>query len=125
RHRWPARAERVARPLLTLSNVLLLAVIVMIGATQFRDTSVFSRATGMGLFVLPVLSLVSGWVCGGPGLAARKTLALTTGIRNTAMALVIVTANFSGTHAVTTVAAYGFVSIVGGLACAGGLRRVV
>lgn len=121
---WPARAERVARPLLTLSNVILLAVILMIGATQFRDARVFSRATGIGLVVLPILSLVSGWVCGGPGMAARKTLALTTGIRNTAMALVIVTVNFSGTNAVTTVAAYGIVSIVGGLACAGGMRRV-
>ena len=72
RHRWPTRAERVARPLLTLSNVLLLAVIVMIGATQFRDSSVFSRATGVGLVVLPILSLVSGWVCGGPGIASAS-----------------------------------------------------
>ncbi len=63
-------------------------------------------------------SLAIGWLCGGPGVATRKTLALTTAVRNAAVGLVIVSNNFAGTVAVTSVVAYGLVSIFVSLGCA-------
>ena len=42
----------------------------------------------------------------------------TTGARNAAVALVIVSSNFAGTPAVTAVIAYALVSILGTLLCA-------
>jgi BASS family bile acid:Na+ symporter len=117
-------AARLARPLLVLSNVLLLIVIVIIAVTQFDDASIFGLRVVSGMFLLLGISLLCGWVCGGPGVAARKTLGLTTGVRNAAVALVIATGNFAGTRAVTAVAAYGLFSIVGGLLSAAILRRL-
>jgi BASS family bile acid:Na+ symporter len=111
-------AARLARPLLMLSNVLIVIVIGIIAATQFDDASIFGWRVISGMFLLLVLSLLCGWACGGPGIASRNTLALTTGVRNAAVALVIANANFAGTRAVTAVAAYGLFSIVGGLSCA-------
>ena len=96
----------------------------MITADQFHDTSVFGARALSGMFLLLVASLLTGWLFGGPTIAGRKTMALTTGVRNAAVALVIVNANFAGTRAVTAVAAYGLFSIIGGFACAALLRRV-
>ena len=70
------------------------------------------------MLLLLAASLGIGWLCGGPGRATRKTLALTTGVRNAAVALVIVSSNFADTPAVTAVVAYALVSIFGTLGCA-------
>ena len=63
-------------------------------------------------------SLSIWWLCGGPAPTTRRTLAVTTGVRNAAVGKVIVSANFAGTPAVTAVVAYALVSIFGTLACA-------
>ena len=79
------------------------------------------------LRVAPLLlatSLAIGWVCGGPARQTRKAFALTAAVRNAAVALVIVSASFSGTPAVTAVVAYSLVSILGSLGCARLLSRL-
>jgi bile acid:Na+ symporter, BASS family len=123
-HSWTPKLSAVlARPLLLSSNLLLVIVIVLIAATQLKDPRVFGLKAISGMSVLLVASLGIGWLCGGPGLATRKTVAVTTGVRNAAVALVIVTSNFAETVAVTAVAAYGLFSIVGGFLCAWLLGR--
>lgn len=86
-----------SQPLGSLANVLLLTVV--------------ARA---GMLVLLLVSLGIG----GPGRIARRTLALTTGVRNAAVALVIASGNFAGTPAMTAVVACSLVSIFGTLGCA-------
>lgn len=51
-------------------------------------------------------TLVVGWLLGGPGSDNRKAMALTTGVRNVGVSLVIVTASFPATPAVTAALAY-------------------
>jgi BASS family bile acid:Na+ symporter len=116
-------AAKLAQPLLRLSNLLIVVVIVIIAVTQINDAGIFGLRVISGMCLLLVMSLLCGWACGGPGIASRNTLGLTTGVRNAAVALVIVNANFAGTRAVTAVAAYGLFSIVGGLLCAALLGR--
>ena len=60
-------------------------------------------------------SLIIGWLAGTPGRDNRKTMALTTSLRNVGLGLVIVTGNFAGTQAVSAALAYGIVEVLGAL----------
>ena len=60
-------------------------------------------------------SLIIGWLAGTPSRDNRKTMALTTSLRNVGLGLVIVTGNFAGTQAVSATLAYGIVEVLGAL----------
>jgi BASS family bile acid:Na+ symporter len=118
-HEWvPKVTNRLVKPVGLLANLLLFGVVGLILATQFQTLEAFRLRGWIGMMFLLVASLSTGWLCGGPALATRRTLAVTTGVRNAAVGLVIVSANFAGTPAVTAVVAYALVSIFGTLACA-------
>lgn len=118
-HEWaPRLAAWFARPITLLANVLLLAVVALILATQFPTLAALRLRGWFGMALLLAASLGIGWLCGGASPANRRALIVTTGLRNAAVALVIVSANFAGTPAVTAVVAYALVSIFGTLAWA-------
>lgn len=64
-----------------------------------------------------------GRLLGGWDEGSRKTLSLTTALRNIAVGLVIATDAFAGTPAVTAVLAYGIVGVLGSLLIAWGWGR--
>jgi BASS family bile acid:Na+ symporter len=117
-HRAPLFTEKIARPLGMIANVLLLALVVLIVATQYETLAAIRLRAWAGMTMLLLASLGLGWLCGGPEVAVRKAMVLTTASRNVAVGLVIVTSNFADTPAVTAVVAYGLMSIVGTLGCA-------
>lgn len=115
RHRRPQLADRLLAPLELVSKILNLGVAGLILATQF-PMLVDIRVRGfVGMLILLVASLVIGWLAGGAGGDVRRTMALTTALRNVGVGLVIVTANFSGTPAVSAALAYGIVEVFGSL----------
>jgi len=61
---------------------------------------------GLSLVLLVIAAVVAGWLLGGRGRDKRKAMAFSTGARNVSVSLVIVTASFPGTPAVTAVLAY-------------------
>jgi BASS family bile acid:Na+ symporter len=118
-HHWaPNLTARIAKPVALVANVLLLVVVVLLLAREYETLALIRLRGWVGMFALLVASLGIGWLCGGPGRATRKTLALTTASRNAAVALVIVSNNFADTPAVTAVVAYALVSIFASLGCA-------
>src|SRR5262245_17081368 len=118
-HHWAPRLTRwIDKPVGLLANLLLLAGVGLILATQYQTLSAVRLRGWAGMFLLLAASLVIGWLCGEPARATRKALALTTALRNVAVGLVIVSTNFAGTPAVTAVVAYALVSILGALGCA-------
>jgi BASS family bile acid:Na+ symporter len=116
--RAPKLAVRIVRPVGILANVLLLVVIALILAREYETLLAIRPRGWFGMLLLLAASLGIGWLCGGPGRATRKTLSLTTALRNVAVALVIVSNNFAETPAVTAVVAYGLMSILATLGCA-------
>ena len=90
----------------------------LILVTHYQTLEVFRPRGWAGMMLLLFASLSTGWLCGGPAPTTRRTLAVTTGVRNAAVGLVIVSANFAGTPAVTAMVAYALVSIFGTLVCA-------
>ena len=118
RHRRPQLADRLLTLLGRVSKVLNLTVAGLILGSQFRMLADIPLAGVAGMLILLAASLVIGWLAGGPGRNNRRTMALTTSLRNVALSLVIATGNFAGTPAVSAVLAYGIVEVLGSLAVA-------
>jgi BASS family bile acid:Na+ symporter len=114
-HRVPALTRRIARPVGRLANVLLLALVALIVVAQHETLAAIRLRGWAGMSLLALACLGIGWLCGGPDVATRTALAVTTTTRNAAVALVIVTSNFADTPAVTAVVAYALLSTVGAL----------
>src|SRR5262245_41560096 len=118
KHRRPQFADRLLAPLELVSKVLNLGVAGLILGTQFGMLMDISIAGFAGMLILLVASLIIGWLAGGPKGDDRRTMALTTSLRNVGLGLVIVTGNFAGTPAVSAALAYGIVEVLGSLTVA-------
>jgi BASS family bile acid:Na+ symporter len=112
RHWWPALADRLKRPATLAGTVLNLVTFSLILTVQY-PTLLEIRLTGfVGMFALLAATVTAGWLLGGPGGDSRTAMAFTTGVRNVAVSLVIATASFPGTEAVTAALAYALVQTI-------------
>jgi bile acid:Na+ symporter, BASS family len=119
RHFRQGMADRMLGPALKLGKVLNVAAIVLILAADYHLLMEVRLKGLIGMLLLLMVSLAAGWFLGGRGVESRKTLALTTSLRNVGVGLVITTGAFAGTPAVTAVLAYGLVGVLGSLLIAG------
>jgi BASS family bile acid:Na+ symporter len=115
RHRRPQLAERLQAPFELVSKILNLTVAGLILSTQFHMLTEIRARGFVGMLLLLLASLVIGWLAGGSTTQGRRTMALTTALRNVGVGLVIVTGNFAGTPAVSAALAYGIVEVLGSL----------
>jgi BASS family bile acid:Na+ symporter len=115
RHRRPQLAERLTPPLELGSKLLNLSVVALILITQFRMLADIRPKGFAGMLLLLLATLAIGWLAGGPGGNERRSMALTTALRNVGVGLVIVSGNFAGTPAVSAALAYGIVEVLGSL----------
>jgi len=118
KHWRPPLAARLVDPCELVSKILNLSVAGLILATQFQMLMQIKLKGFAGMLVLLAASLVIGWLLGGPDRDGRKTMALTTSLRNAGVGLVIATGSFAGTPAASAVVAYGIVAVFGSLAVA-------
>lgn len=118
-HQWlPKWAERLQRPASQFSLLLNLSSVVAILATQSAMLATVRGRALVGMTLLFSLSLGIGWILGGPLRSVRRTLSLTTALRNFGLSLVIATSTFPGTPAATAVLAYGLFGIAGAIGLA-------
>jgi BASS family bile acid:Na+ symporter len=120
---WPERAQALRKPCTTISKVLNLTLLVVILAAQYRLLAEIRPRGYAGMFALLAASAVAGWLLGGRDAANRKTLAITTAVRNVGVGLVIAGGSFPGTPALTLVTAYAFVQTIGTLLAALAVAR--
>lgn len=124
RHYRPSAAGRLQTPAKRISSALNLIVVVTILILQFPLLADIRPRGFAGMVILLAASAIAGWILGGREIAVRKTMTITTSVRNVAIGLVIAAGAFPGTPAVTAVAAYGLVSLLGTLVLAFALAKV-
>lgn len=115
RYRRSQVADWLHRPAELISRILGVSVAALILITQFNTLAEVRPRGFLAMLVLLLGSLLIGWVAGNSATGARKTLALTTALRNVGVALVVVTGNFGGTAAVSATLVYGIIEILGSL----------
>lgn len=109
RERKPELAQKLSTPLSRASLALNLVLVAVILAVQFRMLAQIRLAGYVGMLVLVAASVLAGWVLGDRRGDDRKTLAITTSVRNAGVSLVIATSSFPGTAAITAATAYALV----------------
>ena len=113
RARYGPRVARLANPLATLSNVLVLFVIALVLVRDSRDVaSAISNGVAAVAAITILAALAAGWLLGGPERNSRAVVALVTGVRANALALAIARASFPSRTAVqAAVVAFGVFSV--------------
>jgi bile acid:Na+ symporter, BASS family len=86
-----------------LSAVLSLVVFALIISLQYKTLAEIRWVGFVGLTLLILLCLTAGWLVGGQVIGIRRAVGLTTAARNIGVALVIATASFPDSAAVTAV----------------------
>jgi BASS family bile acid:Na+ symporter len=112
RNRRPSLAVKLKKPAGTLSlllNVLLLAVIL---AIQFRMLAEIRPWGYMGMLCLVISCMVAGRLMGRRADNSVKGMVITTSVRNVGVGLVIASASFPGTAAISSATAYALFQTV-------------
>ncbi|MFC7226470.1 hypothetical protein N0B31_03570 [Salinirubellus salinus] len=117
RDRRPAFASALAPRLTALSNLTLLAALVVVPLLDPGATlRVFATLLGTGallvMAVFVLLTILVGWVVGGPTRQNRRILALGTAGRNVNVALFIATGAFPASEADASIVAFAVVMLV-------------
>ncbi|MFO0807621.1 MAG: bile acid:sodium symporter [Gemmataceae bacterium] len=98
---WPALADKLSRPASRLSGLLNVALLVAILVAQFDTLAGIPARAFVGMSALVLAGVVTGWLFGGPARDIRTAMAMATAVRNVGLSLVIATASFPGSRAVT------------------------
>lgn len=115
RHVAPRLANRLQAPANLVSKILNGLTVGIIVIAQFHLFSEVRLKAFVGMIALLIASWATGWLLGGPGMANRRAMMLTTSLSNIGVGLVIATGAFPATPAVTVALVYGLFGVVGSL----------
>jgi len=124
RNWYPKVAGKMSGSANRLSALLNVATIVLIVVAKYH-TFLAIRVRGvLGMLTLLVVSLACGWLVAAVGRDDRKSMTLTTALRNVGIGLVIANSAFAGTPALDAVVAYGLFGVVASLLVASVWSRI-
>jgi BASS family bile acid:Na+ symporter len=113
RNTHPLLAARLQRPAKALTLSLNLLLLVVIIAVQFQTLADIPLKGYFGMMCLVLATLLAGaLVTRRPQSEVGKSLIVTTSVRNVGVSLVIATASFPGTAAITSATAYAIFQTV-------------
>jgi len=115
RHRAPDLGRRLLRPVEVISEATGAASLAFVTVAKFNSIVNLGWRAWLAMAVVFEVSLVLGWCLGGPTRGARQVVALGTGNRNIALALLVAIQSFPGTPVVPAVAGNGLLLIALGL----------
>ena len=106
-------AARVKPVLDWVSNISLVPLVLLVAAANFdKILLVFGTRGILAGVLLIAFGFGIGWMLGGPGTDTRRVLALGTGQRNIAAALVVASQTFSDPQVITMVIVFTTVSLL-------------
>jgi BASS family bile acid:Na+ symporter len=122
RHRAPALARRLLKPVETLSEAIGTIALIFVVVVEFQTICSTGGKALLAMALTSELAFLAGYAVSGPAPAARLVVALGTANRNIALALLVAVASFPGTPIVAMVVANGLLLILLGLVHVGGWR---
>jgi BASS family bile acid:Na+ symporter len=122
RHFAPELSLRLLRPLEIISEATGAASLAFVTVTEFRSIVNLGWSAWLTMALVFEMSLLLGWAMGGKVRGSRQVVALGTGNRNIALALLVAIQNFHGTSVVSGVVGNGLVLIGLGLVHVGWWR---
>jgi BASS family bile acid:Na+ symporter len=112
-YQWrPVMADKLKHPADRMSGALNLWTLGLIVVADFRTLAAIRARAFIGMLSLLAASMGAGWLLGDTGSENRKAMGFSTSVRNVAVSLVVATASFPGTPAVTAAVVYGLLQTV-------------
>jgi BASS family bile acid:Na+ symporter len=109
----PTLAEKLERPLGIVFLLDAVVLLVLLGPTiAHAVASVYGSRGMLADLTLVVLSVITGWLLGGPESTFRHTLSIATALRNIGLCAVIATANFADSLVTPAVMTYFIVQAI-------------
>lgn len=121
---WPEWAERVGLWMRRLTNLLFIALFVMILGTRIGMIGTIGVTTFVAMLILASLSAIAGFVVAGRRPELRTALALNTTIRNVSLSLLLASLWFREDETMVTVMVYGLVMLIVALPTVAIIRRL-
>jgi BASS family bile acid:Na+ symporter len=115
KHIAPGLSRFLLRPVEVLSEALGAISLTFVVVSQFYLIMRLGWRSWVGMAILFEISLLLGWLAGGPGHPTRRVIALGSSNRNIALALLLAIESFHGTDVAAAVAGNGLLLIVLGL----------
>ncbi len=106
RNRKPGLADRLKTPANNLSLLLNLATLAVILAVQYPMLAEIRPRGYVGMLCLVLACIAAGWAMGRRDDESTQGMVFTTSVRNVGVSLVIATASFPGTAAISSATAY-------------------
>jgi BASS family bile acid:Na+ symporter len=111
--RFPKLATRLGRPLQIIFFVTAVGLVALLAPQLARDVALIYGSGGlMAMLSLALLSMVTGWLLGGPEPEDRRVLGIGTTLRNIGLCALIATASFGDSLVEASVLAYLFVQMI-------------
>lgn len=115
RRQWPEFATRVLRPMEIFSEAVGTVSLAFVTAVEFNTILQTGWKPLLLMTVVFELSLVAGFLAGGPSQGTRRVTAMGASNRNIALGILIAIGSFAGTPVVGAVVANGLLMILLGL----------
>jgi BASS family bile acid:Na+ symporter len=115
KHYRPEWARVVLRPIEIFAEGIGAVSLAFVTFVEFSNILTTGWNALLAMALLCELSLLLGYVFGGPGRASRRVIAFGTSNRNIALALLIAAGSFAGTPVLAGVVANGLFLILLGL----------
>ena len=106
RHLWPAQADRISDPIISMANIILLGLVLLILATNLSAIFVVGPSGFAIIVVMTFAALAIGHALGGPDPNDRTALAIACASRFPALVMLIASLNFPSAKPLPVVAAY-------------------
>ena len=114
--RWAPRVGRLLlRPVEIISETTGAASLAFVTVTEFGSILNLGWKAWLLMALISEVSMLAGWMVGGPDRSSRQVVALGTSNRNIALALLIAVQSFPGTPVVSAVVGNGLLLIGLGL----------
>jgi len=113
RHYSPERAIALKKPAGMLSILLNLCTLAVVLTVYFPTLASIHARGYLGMFCFLLACMAAGVLTGGSKHQERKTMVITTAVRNAGVSLVVATTSFAGTAAVTAATAYALFQTLG------------
>jgi bile acid:Na+ symporter, BASS family len=113
RHYLPQSAKRLKTPAGVLSIGLNLCTLIVVLIAYFPTLATIRARGYLGMLCLLLACMAAGALMGGGKAQSRKTVVITTAVRNAGVSLVVATTSFGGTAAVSAATAYALFQTLG------------
>ena len=111
--RWPSTAERLGRPMEVLFFGSAIALIAVMMPKLARSVALVYGSNGMwAMLCIVAISLVVGWLLGGPVREDRRVLAIGTALRNIGLGALVATSNFQSDQVAAAVIVYFLIQFI-------------